>query len=98
MPYVFVSNDIPAGTTYEELMEMTEKAKAERKRRTNIECLRRFRERHHDQILEQQKAYREANREALAKKKREYRARQKFQADTKSQAGISFPENFLAVV
>ena len=98
MPYVFVPDNVPAGTTYEELVEMTEHARAERKRRTNIECLKRFRERHREQILEQQKAYREANRETLAQKKREYRARQKFQAATKSQADISFPENFLTVV
>jgi hypothetical protein len=97
MPYVLIPDNFPAGITLDKVLELTEQARKERKRITNIECLRRYRERHHDEILEQQKNYREANREILNKKKCEYRARQKLQAGIKSHGEISSPNNFLAV-
>ena len=57
--------------TLEEAIAETARVRAERKRVTHIECLRRYRETHHEELLQKKKEYREANREKINAKNRE---------------------------
>ena len=76
--------------TVAQLLEEQARVRREQMRARNIRGLAKFRETHHEKILENQRAYREANRDELARKNREYRARKKLQAEKEK-----LQENFL---
>ena len=78
MPSTLVDGLDPNMTLAEALAESA-RVRAEKRRETHLECLRRYREKNHDEILQRKREYRESRRSELAQKNREYRARKKSQ-------------------
>lgn len=71
MTFVIDPNTLPSGITLSEALLLTEQAKAEKKRLKNIRGLRKYHQVHHDEVLEKQRAYREANRDQINARSRE---------------------------
>ena len=73
------------------------RVRKEQARARNIKGLAKFREAHHEKVLETQRAYREAHREELARKNREYRIRKKIQAEEAKTQDNFLPEKNILV-
>jgi hypothetical protein len=65
--------------TVTEALEEIARVRADRRRETHSMCMQRYRDKHHEELLQKKREYREAHRVELAQKNREYRARKKFQ-------------------
>jgi hypothetical protein len=65
--------------TLEEAIAETARVRAEKKKARHAKSMVKFREVHHEKVLEAQRAYREANREKINLKKKEDRALKKLQ-------------------
>jgi hypothetical protein len=67
--------DLPPTMTLAEALELTEKDRIEKKSRIHLECVRRYNEKNHDELLRKKKEYRKIHREELSIKNKEYRAK-----------------------
>ena len=93
MPTRLIAENLDPNMTVAEALEETARVRREQARARNIKGLAKFYETHKDEILLKQKAYREANREAIRARHREAYARKKSQADSKLQDDLSLKKN-----
>lgn len=84
--------------TVTEALEEIARVRKEQARARNIKGLAKFREVHHEKVLETQRAYREAHRDELARKNREYRLRKKIQAEEEKHQDNFLPEKNILVM
>ena len=81
--------------TVAEALAETARVRKEQARARNIKGLAKFYEVHRDEILLKQRAYREANREAIRARNRAAYARKISQSDSKPQDDLSLKKNIL---
>lgn len=81
--------------TVAEALAETARVRKEQARARNIKGLAKFYEVHREEVLMKQRAYREANREAIRARNRAAYARKISQSDSKPQDDLSLKKNIL---
>jgi len=70
-----IAKNLPTGISLEDALVMTEKAKTERRRKTHLECLKRYNEKNREELRQRQKEYYETHKIEINARRREARAR-----------------------